>query len=77
MTRGWISWPTRLLARPFRADELPVVRASLEELRSYYRAHGEDAARLIAVGESKADPALDPSRTGRLDDAGQRVDEPG
>ena len=49
---------TRLLARPFRDDELPIVRSSLDELRAYYRSHGEDAAQLIAYGESKADPAL-------------------
>jgi hypothetical protein len=48
----------RLLARPFRAEELPVIQSSLEELRAFYQAHGEDAARLLAVGESKPDPAL-------------------
>jgi len=52
----------RLLARPFRADELPIVTKSLTDLLSYYREHAEDAARLIAVGESKVDPALDPSQ---------------
>ncbi|HXG12380.1 MAG TPA: DUF1553 domain-containing protein, partial [Gemmataceae bacterium] len=51
----------RLLARPFRAAELRVVRRSLDELLAYYQAHPEDAAKLIAVGESKADPSLDAS----------------
>jgi hypothetical protein len=51
----------RLLARPFRADELRVVRSSLDDLLAYYQAHPEDAAKLIAVGESKADPSLDAS----------------
>ena len=39
--------------------------------------HPDDAARLLAVGESKADPALDARHPRRLDHAGQRADEPG
>ncbi|MGP0065867.1 MAG: DUF1553 domain-containing protein [Isosphaeraceae bacterium] len=50
----------RVLARPFRAEELAVVHASLSKLEAYYRSHPDQAARLIAVGEFKADPALDP-----------------
>jgi hypothetical protein len=50
----------RLLARPFRADESKVVRESLDGLLAYYKAHPDDAAKLIAVGESKADARLDP-----------------
>ncbi|HEY2893098.1 MAG TPA: DUF1553 domain-containing protein, partial [Pirellulales bacterium] len=50
----------RLLARPFRSDELPVVKSSLADLVTYYQAHPEDAKQLVAVGESKADPSLDP-----------------
>ena len=49
----------RLLARPLRPEETRIVGASLDELLSHYRAHPEDAAKLLAVGESKADPALD------------------
>jgi hypothetical protein len=49
----------KLLARPFRPDEAKVVRESLEGLLAYYKAHPEDASKLIAVGDSKADPALD------------------
>jgi len=49
----------RLLARPFRPEELPIVKASLAELTAYYAANAEDATKLIAVGESKADPAVD------------------
>ncbi|HEX5105664.1 MAG TPA: DUF1553 domain-containing protein [Pirellulaceae bacterium] len=52
----------RLLARPFRVEELPIVKASLTELSAYYTANVEDAIKLIAVGESKADPALDPAQ---------------
>jgi hypothetical protein len=51
----------RLLARPFRAEELPIVTQSLADLLSHYRAHPEEAQQLIAVGESKADGALDPA----------------
>jgi hypothetical protein len=50
----------RLLCRPFRADELKVVRDSLNELQAYYQAHPEDARKLVNVGEDLADSALDP-----------------
>jgi hypothetical protein len=49
----------RLLTRPLRAEEMKVVEDSLAGLLPYYREHPKDAAELIAVGESKADPALD------------------
>jgi hypothetical protein len=48
----------KLLARPFRPEEIKVVRESLDGLNAYYEAHPEDAAKLIAQGDSKADPAL-------------------
>jgi cytochrome c553 len=51
----------RLLARPFRAEETAAVQANLKELEDYYKAHGEDAKQLIAVGEAKADPSTDPA----------------
>lgn len=51
----------RLLCRPFRAEELPVVQASLSGLSAYYAAHADDAAQLLAVGESKPDPSLAPA----------------
>src|SRR5439155_20561685 len=44
----------RLLARPFRSQESKVVLANAAELQAYYKAHPEDAKKLIAVGESKA-----------------------
>jgi hypothetical protein len=50
----------RLLGRPLRDDERKVVDASLADLTAYYQAHPSDAKALIAVGESKPDPALDP-----------------
>jgi hypothetical protein len=49
----------RLLARPFRAEETKVVRATLDDLLAFYKAHPDDAKQLLAVGESKADPSLD------------------
>jgi hypothetical protein len=51
----------RLLARPWRAEELPAVQASLADLQAFYQAHAEEAKQLVTVGESKADPALDVS----------------
>ncbi len=50
----------RLLARPWRTEELPVVQSSLSDLLAYYQAHVDQATRLVAVGESKADPAIPP-----------------
>jgi hypothetical protein len=49
----------RLLARPFREEEKKVVRASLDELLAYYKAHPEDAKKLIMVGQAKPEPSLD------------------
>jgi hypothetical protein len=49
----------RLLARQFRAEELPVVKQSLTELTAHYQSHVEDAKQLLAMGESKADESLD------------------
>jgi mono/diheme cytochrome c family protein len=43
----------RLLARPLEADEQEIVAASLARLAEHYAAHPEDAAQLVAVGESK------------------------
>lgn len=50
-----------LLARPFRPEEIPVVQKSVDELLAYYKGQPDDAKKLIAVGESKADDKLDPS----------------
>lgn len=52
----------RLLSRPFRAEELEIVRGSLDKLVAHYRANPDDAARLLEVGElppaAHQDPAL-------------------
>ena len=50
----------RLLARPLQPGEIAVVTESLADLFAYFSAHGEDARQLIAVGESKANPATAP-----------------
>lgn len=51
----------RLIARPFRAEELAIVKETLASLRSHYKAKPEEAKKLIAFGESKPDAKLDPS----------------
>jgi hypothetical protein len=50
-----------LLARPFRDAELRIVKDTLAALREHYKAKPDDAKKLIAFGESKADPKLDTS----------------
>jgi hypothetical protein len=52
----------RLLARPFRAEELPIVQKSLTDLQSFYDANPKDAQLLLMVGDTKADPAVKPER---------------
>ena len=51
----------QLLARPFRPDEQAIVAASLARLNANYVSHPDDARQLLSVGESKADPSLDPA----------------
>jgi hypothetical protein len=49
----------RLLCRPLRAEEIKIVRESLADLLTYYKAHEDDAKKLVSVGESKVQPGLD------------------
>jgi len=51
----------RLLSRPFRPQEMSVVSASLDKLSAFYQSHPDESARLIAVGESKPDPSIEPA----------------
>jgi mono/diheme cytochrome c family protein len=51
----------RLVSRPFRIQEQAIVQTSLAALLAEYKASPEEAKKLIAVGESKADPSLDPA----------------
>jgi hypothetical protein len=50
----------RLLARPFRAEETATVKASLAQLQDFYKSNGDDANKLIAVGDSPVDAKLEP-----------------
>lgn len=49
----------RLLARPFHSNELAIVKASLNQFKTYYREHINDAKALISTGESAPDSKLD------------------
>jgi hypothetical protein len=49
----------RLLARPFRTEESGVMQGTLKDLLAFYQTHADDARKLIAVGESRADTTLD------------------
>ncbi len=49
------------MSRPFRPQEMSVALASLEKLSSFYQSHPDESARLIAVGESKPDPSIEPA----------------
>jgi Protein of unknown function (DUF1553) len=49
----------RLLSRPFRAEEMKVVRDSFTDLTAHYQTREADARKLITVGESQPDPSLD------------------
>ncbi|MCA9053317.1 MAG: DUF1553 domain-containing protein [Planctomycetaceae bacterium] len=49
----------RVLGRRFDDRERPIVLADLAEYRRYYESQPEDAAALVAVGESQRDASLD------------------
>ena len=51
----------RLVARPFRPEEVKILEASLHDLHEHFKAQPEEARKLLAVGETKSDPGLDPS----------------
>ncbi|MFI5458260.1 MAG: DUF1553 domain-containing protein [Isosphaerales bacterium] len=51
----------RLLARPFLPAELAVIQTSFAKLNAFYHSNPDLAARLLTVGESKADPSLEPA----------------
>jgi hypothetical protein len=50
----------KLTARPPRAEEIKIVRESLDDLLAFYKEHPADAKKLLAVGESPIDATLDP-----------------
>jgi hypothetical protein len=49
----------RLLARPLRPEEAKVAGGVLADLLAHYKAHPDDAKKLLTVGEAKADASLD------------------
>ena len=49
----------RLIARPLRPAERKVVTAGMKDLLAHYNQSPTDAEKLIAVGETPADPKLD------------------
>ncbi|HXD85265.1 MAG TPA: DUF1553 domain-containing protein [Urbifossiella sp.] len=51
----------RLLARPFAPDEVKIIEPIFAELYRHFQAKPDEAKKLIAFGESKADPKLDPA----------------
>jgi hypothetical protein len=51
----------RLISRPFRSEELGVINASLNDLNQFYAAQPDQAAQLIAVGDSKPTAGLNPT----------------
>jgi len=51
----------RLLSRPLRAEEVTIVDASRKKFEAHYAAQAEEAAKLIAVGESKSEPSIPPA----------------
>jgi hypothetical protein len=50
----------RVLARPLRDPERPIVEHVLSDLESHYQQATADAEALIKTGETKADPKLEP-----------------
>jgi len=51
----------QLLARPFDQREVKVLSGAWHDFLSYYDANPQDAKKLLAVGESKADDKLNPA----------------
>jgi hypothetical protein len=48
----------RVLARPFRTGERPILKGALKDFLSYYDAHPDQAGKLVSVGESKRDGSI-------------------
>jgi hypothetical protein len=55
----WIA--QRVLSRPLSAAEMGITRSAITDLLAYYRSNPADAAKLIDVGETKRDSAIDPA----------------
>jgi hypothetical protein len=57
-TAKFTSIAERLLCRPLKAQETPILTASLADLRKFYTTQSADAEALLKVGESKTDTTL-------------------
>ncbi len=53
---------SRLLARPLRPEETAIVRNTLQKFEQHYGSVADDAAKLLAVGESKSDANIPPKQ---------------
>ena len=51
----------RLLARSMQSEELEIAARTYEKLMGFYRTHPDEVRMLLSVGDSKADPSLDPA----------------
>ena len=51
----------RLLCRPLNSEESKVILKVYSELLEFYKAHPDDAKKLLDVGETKVDPKLEAS----------------
>lgn len=51
----------RIVARTFRPEEMAIAQSEYNDLLAWYRAHRDEAANLLQVGESRQDPPLDPA----------------
>jgi hypothetical protein len=51
----------RVLARPFRPEEIAIAQSEYNDLLKYYRAHQDEAVKLLDVGESKRNVSLNPA----------------
>ena len=50
---------SRVLARPPRDGEAAVLKRELERALAHYRAHPDDAKKLLTIGQSRPDASLD------------------
>ena len=52
----------RVLLRPLRSNERPILESSLTDLLTFYREHANEAKALIEVGDTPVNENVDPSR---------------
>ena len=65
------------MARPFRPEELAIVQTSLTRLTALYQSHPDQADRAAHGRRIKRRSVARAGDSGRLDHAGQRIDESG